>query len=63
MKCTICKKPIVLVPSAKERAAKDVTGRSATYYVSLFTVHTECALDKREKETLNLIRNTNGKFC
>lgn len=29
MKCTICGKPIVLIPSAKARAAADVSGKSA----------------------------------
>lgn len=47
--CTICGKPIILIPSAKERAAKDVTGKSAEYYRNLFTEHSECTLAKREK--------------
>lgn len=34
--CTICGKPIVLVPSAAERARKDVTGKSAAYYNMAF---------------------------
>ena len=42
MNCLKCGKKIVLVPSAAERAAKDVTGKSAAYYTSLFTVHPEC---------------------
>lgn len=54
--CTICGKPIALVPSAKERAAKDVTGKSAAYYEGLFTYHSECSLRKREQDTLDLIR-------
>jgi hypothetical protein len=48
MKCTICGTPIVLVPSAEERARKDVTGKSAAYYRSLFTTHSECNLIKRD---------------
>lgn len=48
MNCTICKKPIVLVPSASERAAKDVTGKTAAYYTSLFTAHPDCILRKRD---------------
>lgn len=47
MNCTICRKPIVLIPSAEERAAKDVTGKSAAFYRSLFTAHAQCQLDKR----------------
>ena len=47
MKCTICDKPIVLVPSAEERAAKDLSGNPASYYTKLFTSHSECFIAKR----------------
>jgi hypothetical protein len=47
-KCTICGTPVVLVPSAEERARKDVTGKSAAYYRSLFTAHASCQLIKRD---------------
>ena len=47
MNCTICGRPIVLVPSASQRAAKDVTGKSAAYYTGLFTEHPQCVLRKR----------------
>ena len=57
MNCTICGEPIVLIPSAVERAAKDVTGKSAAYYTSLFRQHAKCSIDKRERETLELLRN------
>lgn len=50
MNCTLCNKPIVLVPSAAQRAAKDVTGKSAAYYTSLFTTHSHCALEERAAE-------------
>lgn len=56
MNCTICNNPIVLVPSAAERARKDVTGKSAAYYTSLFTTHAKCAVEKREAETVELMR-------
>ena len=49
MNCSICGKRIVLVPSAAERARKDVTGKSAKYYESLFREHTDCALQKRKE--------------
>jgi len=52
--CTICNKPIKLVPSAKERADKH--GGKPSDYTNLFTTHTECALKKRKQETLDLIR-------
>jgi len=54
MKCTICGKPIVLVPSADERAKK-YSGK-ASDYTKLFTTHSECTLAKNKKETLELMR-------
>lgn len=56
MNCTICHKPIVLVPSAEERAAKDVTGKSAAYYRGLFTTHTECQLKARAEGVSELMK-------
>lgn len=55
MNCTICGKPIILVPSAEERAKKDVSGRTAAYYRGLFREHSECALKKRAEDTSKLI--------
>jgi hypothetical protein len=55
MKCTICRKAIVLVPSAAERAAKDVTGKTSAHYTGLFTTHSDCALAQRAKETSELM--------
>jgi hypothetical protein len=54
--CTICGKPIILSPSASERAAKDVTGKSSAYYTSLFTTHADCAIAKRSVESVDLMR-------
>ena len=54
MNCTICGNPIVLVPSAAERAEK--YGKTAAYYTSLFTEHGTCVVEKRERETVELIR-------
>ena len=48
MNCKHCNKPIILVPSASERAAKDVTGKSAKYCESLFEYHSECQLYLRD---------------
>lgn len=45
MNCTICHKPIVLVPSASERAAK--RGNTPAFYTGLFTEHSACTLKKR----------------
>lgn len=47
MKCTHCKREIVLIPSAAERAKKDVTGKSAEYYTKLFPRHAKCELELR----------------
>lgn len=38
----------MLVPSAAERAAKDVTGKTAAYYTSLFTSHSDCLMLYRD---------------
>lgn len=61
MNCTICGKPVVLNPSAAKRARRDVTGRDATFYTSLFTSHSDCAVQQRETETLALMRRLNGR--
>ena len=54
MKCTICNKPIVLIPSAEARARE--YGGKPSDYTSLFTAHADCQVKKREAETLELIR-------
>jgi hypothetical protein len=59
MNCTICNKPVVLNPSAEERARKDVTGKSAAYYTSLFTTHADCAIAKRSAGVSELIARNN----
>lgn len=56
MKCDICGKPIVLVPSAAERAATDKAGRPASYFAGLFRTHAECAINKRNADTSELMR-------
>ena len=61
MNCRICDKPIVLVPSAWERAARHGGGRPQDYAV-LFREHTECALLKRERETAELMRKINQEY-
>lgn len=55
MNCTICGKKIVLVPSAEERARKDVTGKTAAYYASIFTTHAACVLEERQRSTSELM--------
>lgn len=62
MNCTICNQPITLVPSAQERAAKH--GGKASDYARLFRQHAECALQKREQETTELLlRQISEKPC
>lgn len=46
MNCTICGKPVVLVPSASERAKK--FGGKPSDYTKLFTAHAACQLEKRD---------------
>jgi len=53
MKCTICGEPIVLVPSAAERAAK--YGGKPSDYTKLFTEHARCTISKREADTIDLM--------
>ena len=54
MNCSICGKKIILVPSAKERA--ELYGGKPSDYVKLFTEHSECLIQKREKDTIKLMR-------
>jgi hypothetical protein len=56
MNCTICDKPVILSPSAKERAKK-YGDHPASYYTKLFPTHTECAIKKRNDETSELMRS------
>ena len=58
MKCSCCGKPIILIPSATERAKK--FGGSPSDYTKLFTMHSECQVAKRESETIELIRRLNN---
>ena len=57
MNCKICSKPVILQPSATERAAK--YGGKPSDYTKLFTTHAECAVALREQETLRLMRKIN----
>jgi len=54
MNCTICGKPVVLIPSARERAQK-YGDHPAKYYASLFREHADCVINKRNADTLALI--------
>lgn len=54
MNCTHCGKPIVLVPSAAERA-KTFGGRPDDY-TRLFTAHAACTLEARAASTHELMQ-------
>ena len=54
MICKHCGQPVVLHPSAKERAKK-FGGRPGDY-VRLFPSHSHCVINARERETRELIR-------
>lgn len=56
MNCTICNKPIVLIPSAKERAKRH--GGRPSDYTRLFTTHSECLVNKRNNDAIALMRST-----
>lgn len=56
MNCKICGKKVILIPSAAERAKKDVTGKPASYYTALFTTHAKCELEKRAEGVRDLMR-------
>jgi hypothetical protein len=57
MNCSICGKKIILVPSAKERAKR--YGGKPSDYSKLFTEHHECLIQKREQDTIKLMRKIN----
>lgn len=52
--CTICHKPVVLVPSATERAAK--FGGRPSDYTRLFTTHADCTVRQRSEQAVEAMR-------
>lgn len=60
MNCSICHKPVVLNPSAAERAQKH-GDHPASYYTALFTEHADCTLRKRSEDTQALMRRIKEK--
>lgn len=59
MTCSICGKPIVLRPSARERAAK--FGGKPSDYTALFTTHSDCLIVKRADMADELLRRSSGR--
>ena len=60
MNCRICNKAIVLVPSAKERAAR--FGGTPEFYTRLFTTHGTCQVAERKQGADGLMRRLNGRL-
>lgn len=54
MACKYCGRPVVLTPSAAERARK--FGGEAKDYVALFPNHGTCVVKARKADTLELLR-------
>jgi hypothetical protein len=54
MICNICNKPVVLVPSAAERAMR--FGGSPSDYIRLFRQHAACIVKQRSEESTELMR-------
>ena len=58
MKCKYCNKPIVLVPSAVERANK--YGGKPKDYTKLFEYHAACMIKRRNEATVLLMQKITG---
>lgn len=52
--CNICSKPIILSPSAAQRAEQ--YGGNPSDYLELFTSHSDCFIAKRNRETVELMK-------
>lgn len=52
--CSYCQKPVILSPSASERAAKN-GGRPADY-IALFPNHSTCSVRARSEQSRDLMR-------
>jgi hypothetical protein len=53
MNCLHCNKPVILIPSAAERAKK--FGGKPSDYTNLFRSHTDCAIKYRDSGDSYLI--------
>lgn len=54
MACPYCGKPVMLHPSAEERARK--TGESPQYYRNIFQSHSACIVQARSAQAIALMR-------
>lgn len=53
--CKYCNKPVILSPSAAERAKK--SDKPASYYTALFPNHSECEVAARSAGSVALMRS------
>lgn len=58
MNCTLCDKPVVLHPTAAQRAER--YGGTPRDYIILFPRHADCELKAREQATQELIQRLNS---
>lgn len=58
--CPHCKRPVVLVPSASERARK--FGGSASDYIRLFPMHVNCQLERLGRSTNPKVENEDSSW-
>lgn len=58
MNCTICDKPVVLHPTAAQRAER--YGGTPRDYTILFPRHADCELKKRAADTEELLQRLNS---
>lgn len=58
-KCSICNEDIVLIPSAQQRSIS--TGQPESYFLNLFTTHSECFIKERRKEFHELVIKLNDE--
>jgi len=57
--CSICGNKMKLFPSISERIRKH--GGTRKYYQNIFSSHNQCIVDKRNKESIELIQKMKGK--
>lgn len=58
MNCTICDRPVVLHPTAAQRAER--YGGTPRDYTILFPRHADCVVKAREQEAIDLLRSLNS---
>lgn len=58
MTCRHCQKPVVLHPTAAQRAER--YGGTPREYTLLFPNHADCVVKAREQEAIDLLRSLNS---